>query len=57
MKRDMTNNVLLGVCSGLAKEFKVDAVLIRLAFVVATLAGLGMPILIYLILAILMPKE
>ena len=56
MKRDMNNAVLWGVCSGMAKHFNIDAAFIRLGFVVATLF-FGAPILIYPIMALILPKE
>jgi phage shock protein PspC (stress-responsive transcriptional regulator) len=57
LTRDIKNKVIFGVCSGIAKELGIDPILIRLAFVVAALAGLGLPIIIYIVMAILMPKE
>jgi len=57
MKKDMANKMIFGVCAGLAKEFQVDPTLIRVVFAVATLMGFGLPVLIYLILAIVMPAE
>lgn len=54
MKKDKENMVLFGVCSGLGKKMSVDASLIRAAFVIATLLGIGFPILIYIVLALVM---
>jgi phage shock protein PspC (stress-responsive transcriptional regulator) len=56
MKRDMSNAMLWGVCSGMAKHFNTDVSLIRLGFVVATLF-FGAPILIYPIMALILPKD
>ena len=56
MKRDMNNAMFFGVCSGIAKKFNIDVVYVRLGFVGATLF-FGAPLLIYPIMAILMPKE
>lgn len=47
---------LFGVCSGLASYFEVDPTIIRLLFVVAVL-GFGTGILIYLIMAVIMPDR
>jgi phage shock protein C len=52
--RDLDNKMIGGVCSGLALQFGVPATALRLAFVVATLAG-GWGIVIYLALWIIMP--
>lgn len=48
-----TNRVFLGVCSGLADQFKIEPIWLRLAFVLAFLMY-GAGVLIYLILALLM---
>ncbi len=53
--RDKDNNVLGGVCSGFAAKFDIDALWIRLAFVLAFLfAGTGL--LLYIILWIIIPE-
>jgi len=56
MKRDPNNAVLAGVCAGLAKHLGVSALLMRVIFIIGTL-WLGAPLLIYILLAILMPPE
>ena len=48
---------VFGVCGGLAKYFGVGSTFVRLMFVVGTLLGYGFPILLYLALAIVLPKE
>lgn len=57
MKRDVENKMLFGVCSGLAKKIEIDPTIVRLIFALLVFMGLGMPIIVYLILAIIMPKE
>lgn len=53
--RDKDNNVLGGVCSGLAAKFGIDALWLRLAFLVAFFfAGTGF--LLYIILWIIIPE-
>ena len=54
--RSKKDRILFGVCSGIAKYFKVDQTLIRIIFVVAVVLEPKF-ILIYLILAIIMPEE
>jgi phage shock protein C len=44
---------ILGVCAGLADWTGIDATIIRLLFVVATLIGFGSPILIYIVLGLI----
>lgn len=48
---------VFGVCGGLAKYFGVSSTFVRLMFVVGTLLGYGFPILLYLALAVVLPKE
>lgn len=55
MKRDLSNKIIFGVCSGIAKELKIDPVVVRAIFAILTLMGFGLPIIIYLVLAIIMP--
>ncbi|MGE0590005.1 MAG: PspC domain-containing protein [Cyclobacteriaceae bacterium] len=47
---------LFGVCSGLANYFDVDPTIMRVLFIIAVL-GFGSGILIYLILAVVMPDK
>lgn len=47
---------IFGVCSGLANYFDVDPTIMRVLFIVAVL-GFGTGILIYLILAVVMPDK
>lgn len=51
----MTERKILGVCAWLADKFEIDVTLIRIIFVIATVMGVGSPILIYLILALVRP--
>ncbi|QSE96869.1 PspC domain-containing protein [Fulvivirga lutea] len=56
LTRSKGDAILAGVCSGLAKYFGWDPVLVRILFVILTLVGVGSPILVYLILWIVMPS-
>ncbi|MBO7613799.1 MAG: PspC domain-containing protein [Treponema sp.] len=47
---------LAGVCGGVAEYFDVDSTIIRLAWVLFTLAG-GAGIIAYIIAAIVMPNR
>lgn len=51
-----TNKKLDGVCAGIANYFNIDPTLIRLAWVIFTLAG-GCGLIAYIIAAIIMPRE
>lgn len=54
--RSTTDRKLAGVASGLAEYFVMDPLLVRLAFVILTLAG-GGGILIYVVLWIVTPEN
>ncbi len=49
---DKTNGKFMGVCAGIANYFDLDALWIRLAFVLAAVMGFGSPVLIYLIIGL-----
>lgn len=50
---DKQGGKLFGVCAGIGNYFGVDTMLVRIAFVLATLLGFGSPILIYLAIALI----
>ena len=52
--RSASDKVVAGVCGGLAAYFKIDPVIVRLAFVVFALAG-GASVLLYIVLWIAVP--
>lgn len=54
--KDTGNATLLGVCSGLARHFGCNPFWVRLVFVIAFL-HFGVGVLLYLILALLMPSK
>lgn len=54
--RSSSNSMLFGVCGGIAEYFDVDPTIVRIAFAITTLYY-GSSILLYLILAIFLPKE
>lgn len=56
LMRSRSDRILGGVCSGLARYFNTDPLLIRLLFVLITLAQ-GAGILLYILLWVLMPEE
>ena len=51
-----TDKKIDGVCAGFANYFNIDPTLIRLAWVIFTLAG-GCGLIAYIIAAIIMPRE
>jgi phage shock protein C len=49
--------VFAGVCGGVAEYFELDPTLIRILAVIFVLAGFGLPLLVYIIAMIVMPKR
>lgn len=54
--RSSTNYKLAGVCGGIGEYFNIDPTLIRLAWIVFSVAG-GAGLLAYIIAALVMPKQ
>lgn len=48
---------IAGVCSGLAEYFEIDVTLLRIAFVVLAVISGGSAIIVYIVMAIVMPVE
>ena len=55
--RSRTDKMIAGVCGGLGKYLGVDPTLIRLAFVLLLLFGIGSGLLVYLAMLLLIPLE
>ncbi len=51
--RDIDNRMIGGVCSGLGAYFKLDPVIFRIAFIIATI--FGVTIFVYLIMWLIIP--
>lgn len=56
LRRSRRERIIAGVCGGLGRYLGVDAVLLRVAFVVLAIAG-GSGILIYVVAWIVIPEE
>ena len=53
--RSRLHKRIAGVCAGLAEEFGISVTVLRLAFLLGTLIGGGMGIVVYLVLWVVMP--
>lgn len=53
--RSSTDKKLAGVCGGLAEYFNVDPTLVRVLFVIFSLAG-GPGVMLYIVLWLVMPE-
>lgn len=56
LKRDSSNKVIAGVCSGIANYFGLDPVLVRVGFTIL-IFGLGVTALAYIVLIFVIPPE
>lgn len=56
--RSTNDRILGGVCGGIAKYMGWDPTLVRLAYIILSLASIGFPgLLVYVILWIVMPED
>jgi len=55
--RSRNDHMIAGVCGGLGKYLGIDPTLIRLAFVLLLLFGIGSGLLVYLAMMLLVPLE
>ncbi len=54
--RSTSNKMISGVCGGLAEYFAVDPTIVRLGWVLMTLASVGVGILAYIVMVIVFPE-
>lgn len=57
LRRSSTDKMIAGVCGGWAELLGIDAAILRILLVAATVLGIGTPVLIYAICWILMPQD
>lgn len=55
LKRSKTNRLIAGVCGGLGEYLDIDPTIIRIGFIILTIAG-GSGVLAYLLLWLVMPS-
>ena len=55
LTKSKENAVISGVCSGLADYIGVDPTLVRVGYLIFTFLGIGSPILLYILLAWIIP--
>lgn len=56
LKKSRTEKMIAGVCGGIAEHFGWDPTIVRIAFVVGAFFGFGSTVLIYFLLAFIMPE-
>ena len=58
LARSRTDRMIAGVCGGLAKRFGMDASLVRVIYVLASILSAAFPgLLVYVIMWIVIPEE
>ncbi|MBO0872055.1 MAG: PspC domain-containing protein [Pseudonocardia sp.] len=57
LRRSRSNRMIAGVCGGFAEVLGIDATILRLALVLATVLGFGAGVVLYIACWILMPEE
>jgi len=57
LKRSADDKMLLGVCAGIAHWLNIDPLIVRILWTLFTLGSLGTGVIVYVILALLMPEE
>jgi phage shock protein C len=57
LHRSRTDRMLGGVCGGAAQALGVDAAILRIGLIAATVLGFGAGIVIYLACWLIMPEE
>lgn len=55
LSKSRTDKMIAGVCGGIAEYLGWDPTIIRIIFVILAFLGWGSPILLYFVLALVMP--
>ena len=55
--RSTDDRMISGVCGGVAEYFDVDPTIVRVLWVFLTLAGMGLGIILYIIMAVIVPEN
>ena len=55
--RSRFDRKLFGVCGGLGEYFRIDATIMRILFIISAFASFGLTVLLYAIMAIVVPEE
>lgn len=56
LTKSSSNQVLTGTLAGIAEYLNIDPTIVRVIYMVVFFLGWGSPVLLYIVLAILMPK-
>lgn len=56
LTKSATDRQVSGVLGGISEYFGIDSTIVRVVFLIAVFAGVGSPVLLYILMAILMPE-
>jgi len=57
LKRSVDDRMLLGVCAGIAHWLKIDPVIVRILWALFSIASLGAGVILYVVMALIMPED
>lgn len=57
LTKSSTDRQIAGVCGGIAEYFGIDSTLVRVGYLIFTFFGVGSPLLLYFLLAFIIPEE
>lgn len=56
LTKSATDRQISGVLGGIAEYFGIDSTIVRILFLIFAFAGVGSPVFLYILLAILLPE-
>lgn len=56
LTKSRTDSMIAGVCGGIAEYFDIDPTLVRAGYLIFTFLGVGSPVILYILLAIIIPE-
>jgi phage shock protein C len=58
LRRSRSNQMIAGVCAGLAEYLNIDVTIVRVAYVLLSVFSAGFPgLIVYIILMLVMPLD
>lgn len=57
LMRSRTNRMVCGVCGGIGEYLNLDPTVVRLLWLVCSLASCGTGLVVYIVAAVVMPEE
>lgn len=55
--RSKTNRTICGVCGGIGEYLNIDPTLVRLIWLVCSIASLGTGLIVYIVAALIIPED